>query len=122
MMHLPWRWNAVKKKSVPLIHPFDDEKVIAGQGTTAVEILNDCEDGIDYVFAAMRWWRVNGRSIELFQIGFPKIRNALELSRKVLLRWNTPSRKEKLSELENIDTFVDGAAVEVRGTADISAL
>ena len=35
------------------IHPFDDEMVIAGQGTAAVEILNDCDEKIDYVFGAI---------------------------------------------------------------------
>lgn len=32
------------------IHPYDNEDVIAGQGTVAVEILNDCDDNIDYMF------------------------------------------------------------------------
>ena len=35
------------------IHPFNDEKVMAGQGTIAVEILQDCEDSIDYVFGSI---------------------------------------------------------------------
>ena len=35
------------------IHPFDDEMVIAGQGTAAVEILNDCDEKIDYVLGAI---------------------------------------------------------------------
>ena len=35
------------------IHPFDDPDVIAGQGTVAVELLNDCPEKIDYLFAAI---------------------------------------------------------------------
>ena len=35
------------------IHPFNDEKVMAGQGTIAVEILQDCEDSIDFVFGSI---------------------------------------------------------------------
>ncbi|RBN40628.1 threonine dehydratase, partial [Priestia megaterium] len=35
------------------IHPFNDVDVIAGQGTVAVEMFNDCEDEIDYVFAGI---------------------------------------------------------------------
>src|SRR5690625_5057762 len=35
------------------IHPFNDVDVIAGQGTIAVEILNDCPKQIDYVFAGI---------------------------------------------------------------------
>ena len=32
------------------IHPFDDEKVIAGQGTVGLEILESFKEPIDYVF------------------------------------------------------------------------
>ena len=32
------------------IHPFDDEKVIAGQGTVGLEILESFDQPIDYVF------------------------------------------------------------------------
>lgn len=42
-----------EKESRTFIHPFDDETVIAGQGTVAVEILNDCEEPIDFVFASI---------------------------------------------------------------------
>jgi len=33
-----------KKNSLTFIHPFEDEKVIAGQGTVALEILEKCEE------------------------------------------------------------------------------
>ena len=33
-----------KKKGYVYIHPFNDEKVIAGQGTTALEIIDDLKD------------------------------------------------------------------------------
>ena len=32
------------------IHPFDDETIIAGQGTVGLEILRDAKEIIDYVF------------------------------------------------------------------------
>lgn len=32
------------------IHPFDDEKIIAGQGTIGLELLEDCDQPIDYLF------------------------------------------------------------------------
>lgn len=37
------------KKSI-FIHPFDDEAVIQGQGTLALELLEQCESQIDYMF------------------------------------------------------------------------
>ena len=42
-----------EKEGRTFIHPFDDELVMAGQGTVAVEILNDCEEKIDYVFGSI---------------------------------------------------------------------
>ncbi len=33
-----------KKHSLEFIHPFEDDEVIAGQGTCAIEILNECKD------------------------------------------------------------------------------
>ena len=35
------------------IHPFDDPAVMAGQGTVAVEILNDIETEPHYLFASV---------------------------------------------------------------------
>ena len=35
------------------IHPFDDYDIIAGQGTVAVEMMNDIEEPIDFVFASI---------------------------------------------------------------------
>ena len=35
------------------IHPFDDLDIIAGQGTVAVEIMNDIEEPVDFVFASI---------------------------------------------------------------------
>ena len=35
------------------IHPFDDWDIMAGQGTVAVEILNDIEEPLDYIFAGI---------------------------------------------------------------------
>ena len=42
-----------EKEGRTFIHPFDDEKVMAGQGTVAVEVLQDCEESIDYVFGSI---------------------------------------------------------------------
>ena len=35
------------------IHPFDDVDVMAGQGTVAVEIMNDIEEPIDFIFGSI---------------------------------------------------------------------
>ena len=48
--------NAMKhgdKFGLVFIHPFDDEKVIEGQATIALEILEQADEPIDYVFAPL---------------------------------------------------------------------
>jgi len=40
----------VQEKDLTFVHPYDDPEVIAGQGTVAMEILNQYSAGIDAVF------------------------------------------------------------------------
>lgn len=92
------------------IHPFDNEKVIAGQGTVAVEILNDCEEPIDYCFASigggglvaglstyMKSVSPNTKIIGVEPEGAPSMKASIE--------------KNEIVTLTKIDKFVDGAAV-----------
>lgn len=96
------------------IHPFDDEYVIAGQGTIGVEVLNDCDEPIDFLFASigggglMAGLGTYVKSISPFTkvigvepAGAPSMKTALEHGRVVTL--------------EEIDKFVDGAAVKTVG-------
>ncbi|WNS73909.1 threonine ammonia-lyase IlvA [Bacillus sp. DTU_2020_1000418_1_SI_GHA_SEK_038] len=93
------------------IHPFDDERVIAGQGTVAVEILNDCEEPIDFVFASIGGGGLmSGLSTYIKSIS-PKTKmigvepaGAASMSESV--------KYKSVTLLENIDKFVDGAAVK----------
>src|SRR5699024_2792595 len=36
-----------------IIHPFYDPDIIAGQGTVAIEVMNDIEEPIDFVFGSI---------------------------------------------------------------------
>jgi threonine dehydratase len=38
------------EKAAIFIHPFDDENVIAGQGTVALELIEDAKTPVDYLF------------------------------------------------------------------------
>jgi len=96
------------------IHPFNDELVMAGQGTVAVEILNDCEEKIDYVFGSIGGGGLmsgmstymNSVSPETKMIGIepagaPSMKASIE--------------KHEVTKLDSIDGFVDGAAVACVG-------
>ncbi len=96
------------------IHPFDDLDVIAGQGSVAVEIMNDIEEPIDFVFGS-----IGGGGLMAGVSAYVK-----NLSPKTRVVGVEPagaaSMKAALSEgepvsLDSIDKFVDGAAVQCVG-------
>lgn len=102
------------KNELVFIHPFDDEKVIEGQATIALEILEQSECPIDYVFAPFGGGGLlAGISVIIKQLS-PHTRiigvepdGAPSMSRSM--------EQGKVVELEEIDRFVDGAAVQKVG-------
>ncbi|MDI2589082.1 threonine ammonia-lyase IlvA [Psychrobacillus sp. NEAU-3TGS] len=96
------------------IHPFDDLDIIAGQGTVAVEIMNDIEEQMDYVFGSIGGGGlIAGVSTYIKNLSpFTKIigvEPAGAGSMKAALANEGPV------VLETIDKFVDGAAVQCAG-------
>jgi len=96
------------------IHPFDDFDVIAGQGTVAVEIMNDMEEPIDYVFGS-----IGGGGL---MSGVSAYVKNLSPSTKIIgvEPEGAGSMKAAFAEggavaLDWIDKFVDGAAVKCVG-------
>lgn len=96
------------------IHPFDDLKVIAGQGTIGLEILDTYKKPIDYVFIPIgggglaaglsmvfKHLSPNTKIIGVEPQGAPSMKNSIANHK------NTP--------LDTIDKFVDGAAVKQVG-------
>ena len=110
-----------KEHNMTFIPPFDDLKVIEGQGTVAVEILEDLPD-VDAVFIPigggglssgvsyhMRKYAPNVKCYGVEPEGAPSMQAALENGGPI--------------ELDHINKFVDGAAVKKIGaiTFDISS-
>lgn len=96
------------------IHPFDDPHVIAGQGTVGMEIMNDIEDPVDYVFAA-----IGGGGL---LAGVGSYVKAISPSTKVIgvepegaASMSQAFEKNDIVTLQKIDKFVDGAAVKQVG-------
>ncbi len=102
------------ENNMAFIHPFDQEKIIAGQGTAGMEIMNDIDENIDYLFAAIGGGGlISGVGTYIKSIsphtkiigcepaGAPAMKESLE--------------KGKVVTLEKIDKFVDGAAVKKVG-------
>lgn len=96
------------------VHPFDDIEVIAGQGTVGLEILNDSEDSIDFLFLP-----VGGGGLAS---GVGSVFKALSTSTKIIgvepkgaPSLTTSLKKGKNTTLGTIEKFVDGAAVKRMG-------
>lgn len=110
--------SAVKfgdSQGLVFIHPFDDEKVIEGQATIALEILEQAEKPIDYIFAPLggggllaglstmiKQLSPNTKVIGVEPQGAPSMSRSLESGKRI--------------ELDHIDRFVDGAAVKQVGS------
>ena len=102
-----------KESGAVFIHPFDDEDVIAGQGTVGLEILQQLPDA-DVVFVpvgggglvsgvayAVKALRPECKVYGVQAAGAPSMLRAL--------------RDQKVETLESVDTFADGIAVKCPG-------
>lgn len=103
-----------KKSGRTFIPPFDDPKVIEGQGTIGREILNQSKVKLDYIFvpigggglasglgAYFKMMSPETKVIGVEPAGAPCMKAAIE--------------KGEIVDLEHIDKFVDGAAVKKAG-------
>jgi threonine dehydratase len=103
--------RACEEYGMTFVHPFDDPKIIAGNGTIAMEILHQIEGHLDYLFAAVgggglaagigRYLKTISQDTRLIGVepaGAASMRHSLDLGR--------------VEALASIDKFVDGAAVK----------
>ena len=103
-----------KKSGRTFIPPFDDPKVMEGQGTIGREILSQSSEKLDYIFvpigggglasglgAYIKAMSPETKIIGVEPGGAPCMKTAIE--------------KGKVVALEKIDKFVDGAAVQKAG-------
>jgi threonine dehydratase len=93
------------------IPPFDDPKVMEGQGTIGLEILNQTEEDLDYIFVP-----IGGGGLAS---GLGSYIKAVSPNTKIIgvEPGGAPCMKTAIDnggvvELEEIDKFVDGAAVK----------
>jgi threonine dehydratase len=99
-----------EENGMHFIPPFDDLKIIEGQGTVALEVLEDLDE-VDFLFvpvgggglaagmsAYFKTFSPNTRIIGVEPEGAPSLTKALEAQQPVTL--------------DKIDRFVDGAAVK----------
>ena len=99
------------EQGMSFIHPFDDEDVIAGQGTVAPEILEDANFSVDYLLVSVggagliagmaSYFDVLSPSTQIIAVeaaGAPSLKAALD--------------QGKVVQLDDIDGFADGIATK----------
>lgn len=96
------------------VHPFNDPRTISGQGTVGKEIFEQLEGGLDYVICPIgggglisgvgTYLKAKNSSVKIIGVE-PRGAPAMHKSFK----------EKKVVTLEEIDTFVDGAAVTTVG-------
>ena len=103
-----------KKSGRTFIPPFDDPKVMEGQGTIGKEILMQCKEKLDYIFVP-----IGGGGLAS---GLGSYIKAVSPETKVIgvepagaPCMKTAIEKGEIVDLEHIDKFVDGAAVKKAG-------
>ncbi len=106
--------NFVSTSGKTFIHPFDDEDVIAGQATIALEILEQATSPIDYIIVPIGGGGLISGIISVFKQKSPETK-IIGVEPK-----GAPSMNESLQQgsrvtLESLDVFVDGAAVKTIG-------
>lgn len=93
------------------VHPFNDQKIIEGQATVGLEIIEQSQDHIDYVFVPIGGGGLAAGMSSVFQVLSPKTK-IIGVEPAGAPAMKTSIEKGVNTTLEAIDKFVDGAAVK----------
>ncbi|GGZ73414.1 threonine ammonia-lyase IlvA [Algibacter mikhailovii] len=103
-----------EKLGKTFIHPFNDEKVIEGQATIALEILEQTTEPIDYVFIAVGGGGLAAGLSTVFKQLSPNTK-IIGVEPEGAPSMSESIKKNKNTALKSIDKFIDGAAVKQVG-------
>ncbi|MGG5210286.1 threonine ammonia-lyase IlvA [Chryseobacterium sp. MIQD13] len=96
------------------IHPFDDQDIIDGQATAALEILEQSEEPIDYLFVPIGGGGLAAGVCTVFRELSPETK-IIGVEPSAAASMKKALEKGKPVLLEKISRFVDGAAVQKIG-------
>lgn len=102
------------KQNKTFVHPFDDEKVIEGQATIGLEILEKIKQPIDYVLVPVGGGGLASGLSSVFKLLSPNTK-IIGVEPEGAPSMKTAIEKGKIEVLNSIDKFVDGAAVKKVG-------
>lgn len=96
------------------IHPFDDVRTIAGQGTVGLEVMNDIGVPPDYVFVSIGGGGL-AAGVGTYIKSISPDTKIIGVEPEGAPSMNASLVAGKVTPLEKIDKFVDGAAVKKAG-------
>ncbi|MCA1292734.1 threonine ammonia-lyase IlvA [Paenibacillus sp. alder61] len=103
--------KACNEGGMTFIHPFDDPKIVAGNGTVAMEVMEALDAPADYVFVTIGGGGlVSGVGTYIKTVSPQTKLIGVEPSGAASM--SESIRQQKVVTLESIDKFVDGAAVK----------
>ena len=101
------------------VHPFDNNQIVAGQGTVAVEVLNDMQEPVDYMFCAIGGGGL-ASGIGSYLKGISPSTKLIGVEPAGAASMKASLNNGKVTRLDTIDTFVDGAAVKQVGNLSMA--
>ncbi len=104
-----------KQHQAIFIHPFDDPKVIAGQATIALEILESSTKQIDYLILPIGGGGLAAGVSSVFKKISPSTK-VIAVEPKGASSFTYSLEQGSNSSLDSIDKFIDGAAVKRMGS------
>ncbi len=103
-----------RESNKTFIPPFDDKKIIEGQGTIGYEILQQSKEPLDFVFVPIGGGGLASGVGSYIKRMSPTTR-VIGVEPAGAACMKTAREKGEVVELEHIDKFVDGAAVKKAG-------
>jgi len=104
-----------KKEKAVFVHPFDNDKVISGQGTVGKEIYDELQESADYIFCPIGGGGLIS-GVSIYMHAKSKKTEIVGVEPSGAAGMYQSIKMGKVVTLEKIDTFVDGAAVKTVGT------
>mgnify|MGYP001579656536 FL=1 len=101
--------HALSQKDYTFIHAFDDEKVIAGQGTIGIEIIEDLKD-IDFVIIPVGGGGLISGIATAVKALSPKTRIIGVQTESATSAYDS-FKSKKISDKQSLSTLADGIAV-----------
>ena len=111
--------QACEQLNKTFIHPFDDEKVIEGQATIALELLEQTKEPIDYIFVPVGGGGLAAGLSSVFKELSPNTK-IIGVEPEGAPSMSVSIKNNKNTELKHIEKFIDGAAVKRVGDLTFS--